>query len=60
MDDELFGVMLFEVAGEISSLEVYSCSGTVRDFGLPETDMLLGYDERSVDPLAPPSSEPTS
>ena len=56
MNEELFGVMLFEVAGEISSLEVYSCAGTVKSFDLPETSMLLGYDERSVDQLVPPPS----
>lgn len=30
------GVMLFETAGELSSLEVYSCPGTDEPFGLPE------------------------
>ena len=56
MGDELFGVMLFEVGGQIRTLEVYCCSGRVKNFGLPETGMLLGYDERVVDRLAPPSS----
>jgi hypothetical protein len=59
MDGELFGVMLFEVEGQISSLEVYSCSGSVKEFGLPESGMLLGFDERSVDRLATPPSEPS-
>jgi hypothetical protein len=59
MDDELFGVMLFEVDGQISSLEVYSCSGNVKEFELPEGGMLLGYDEHSADRLAPPPSEPS-
>ena len=58
-NDELFGVMLFELDGQISSLEVYSCSGNVKEFGLPESGSLLGYDERSVDRLAPPPSEPS-
>ncbi len=60
MNEELFGVMLFEVGGEISSLEVYSCSGEVTGFGLPEAGMMLGPDDRSVDRLVPPSKEPSS
>jgi hypothetical protein len=56
MDDEIFGVMLFEVAGQISSLEVYCCSGRVTNFGLPDIEMIRGYDEQSVDRLSPPSS----
>ena len=55
MDGELFGVMLFEVDQQISSLEVYSCSGKVAGFNLPTSEMLLGYDDRSADRLAPPS-----
>jgi hypothetical protein len=55
-DGEMFGVMLFEVAGEISSLEVYCCSGRVANFGLPEVGMIRGYDDRSVDRLTPPPS----
>jgi hypothetical protein len=56
MDNELFGVMLFEVAGQISSLEVYCCSGRLNTSGLPDIGMLLGYDEHAVDRLTPPSS----
>jgi len=54
--DELFGVMLFEVAGQISSLEVNCCSGRVVTFGLPEVAAFLGYDDLAVDRLTAPSS----
>lgn len=57
VDGEQFGVMLFELGGQISSLEVYCCSGRLKEFGLPGTEMILGYDERSVDRLVPPPSE---
>jgi hypothetical protein len=56
MNDEMFGVMLFEAAGQISSLEVYCCSGRVTTFGLPEIGMIRGYDDSAVDRLAPPPS----
>lgn len=57
MDGEPFGVMLFELEGEISSLEVYSCSGSVKEFGLPEIGSLLGYDDRFADRLNHPPSK---
>jgi hypothetical protein len=59
MDSDLFGVVLFELDGRISSLEVYSCSGRVKEFGLPNSSMLLGYDPLSVDQLAAPPSGPS-
>ena len=32
MDGDLFGAILFEAGGQISSLEVYSCAGVERAF----------------------------
>ena len=55
MDGEMFGVMLFAVAAQISSLEVYCCSGRVTTFGLPEIGMIRGYDGQAIDRLTPPS-----
>jgi hypothetical protein len=40
----LVGVMLFQTKGQISSLEVYSCAGTDKPFGLPAIDTIMGYE----------------
>jgi hypothetical protein len=37
------GVMLFETAGHLSSLEVYSCPGTDQPFGLPDIASIRPY-----------------
>jgi hypothetical protein len=41
------GVMLFEVDGQLSSLEVYSCAGTDKPFGLPEIQTLYPWEKLS-------------
>jgi hypothetical protein len=41
------GVMLFEVGGRLSSLEVYSCAGTDQPFGLPEIESLFPWEKLS-------------
>lgn len=43
--DMLVGVMLFEVDGILSSLEVYSCPGTDQPFGLPPLQTLYSVHE---------------
>jgi hypothetical protein len=39
------GVMLFERDGYLSSLEVYSCAGADKPFGLPEIESLYPYED---------------
>jgi len=39
------GVMLFENGGYLSSLEVYSCAGSDKPFGLPEIESIHTYEE---------------
>ena len=43
VDGDLVGVMLFQTNDRISSLEVYSCAGSEKPFGLPPIESLLGY-----------------
>ncbi len=43
VDGNSVGVMLFESGNRISSLEVYSCAGTMDHFGLPEIESIRGY-----------------
>lgn len=38
VSEQEVGVMLFETEGELSSLEVYSCAGSVQPFGLPKIE----------------------
>jgi hypothetical protein len=45
MDGEDFGIILFQREGRLSSLEVYSQTGTNKPFGLPEIDTIYSYDE---------------
>lgn len=44
VDSDLVGVMLFQTDDQISSLEVYSCAGTDKPFGLPSIDTIMGYE----------------
>jgi len=43
VEGEEVGVLLFQVHGRISSLEVYSCAGSDRPFGLPSIESLYLY-----------------
>lgn len=43
VEDNDVGVMLFEIAGHLSSLEVYSQAGSDKPFGLPKIDSLHSY-----------------
>jgi hypothetical protein len=43
VDGDLVGVMLFQTDGRLSSLEVYSCAGTDKPFGLPAIESLFPY-----------------
>jgi hypothetical protein len=45
MDGELFGVMLFESHGKLSTLEVYSQTGNVHTFRLPTIGELFPWEE---------------
>ena len=45
MNGENFGIILFQREGRLSSLEVYSQTGTNKPFGLPEIDTIYSYDE---------------
>jgi hypothetical protein len=47
VDGEDVGVMLFELNGRLSSLEVYSCAGADKPFGLPKLEDLYTYQEAS-------------
>jgi hypothetical protein len=47
VDGQLVGVMLFARDGCISMLEVYSCAGTDKPFGLPSVDSLFPWEELS-------------
>jgi len=41
------GVMLFELHERLSSLEVYSCAGNDKSFGLPNIESLCSWEEYS-------------
>jgi hypothetical protein len=45
VEDQEVGIMLFARDGYLSSLEVYSCAGTDKPFGLPEVESLYSYDD---------------
>jgi hypothetical protein len=47
VDGQDVGVMLFESDGLLSSLEVYSCAGSDKPFGLPEIATLHTFEEHS-------------
>ncbi len=47
VDGQDVGVMLFEVDGRLSSLEVYSCAGAHQPFGLPEIESLYPWEKLS-------------
>ena len=42
------GVMLFELDGSLSSLEVYDCAGHDKPFGLPPVDSLHTFEEHAT------------
>jgi len=42
VDGDPVGVMLFEANGKISTLEVYSCAGSEKPFGLPAIESIKG------------------
>ena len=44
VDGDLVGVMLFQTNDRISSLEVYSCAGSDKPFGLPAIEAIIGYE----------------
>ncbi|HSY69582.1 MAG TPA: hypothetical protein VK813_13115 [Edaphobacter sp.] len=48
------GVMLFERDGYLSSLEVYSCAGADKPFGLPEIESLYPYEDLAQHRRQPP------
>lgn len=54
---EHFGVMLFELDGQISSLEVYSCAGRSDPFGFPGIQTLFPYEDLSKHPSGSPPFE---
>ena len=43
VDEQEVGVMLFLLGSGLSSLEVYSCGGTEKQFGLPALETLHPY-----------------
>jgi hypothetical protein len=45
VDGEDVGIILFQRGGHLSSLEVYSQSGTDKPFGLPEIETIYSYEE---------------
>jgi hypothetical protein len=45
VENQDVGVMLFECGGYLSSLEVYSCAGTDKPFGLPEIESLFPWED---------------
>ena len=45
MNGEDYGVTLFVNEGYLSSLEVYSCAGHDKPFGLPALESLYSYEE---------------
>jgi hypothetical protein len=45
VEDQQVGVMLFQTNGYLSSLEVYSCAGTDKPFGLPEIESIYPYED---------------
>ncbi len=51
VDGEPVGVLLFETHGKISSLEVYSCAGTLKSFGLPAIESVYGWEDLPNHPL---------
>lgn len=48
VNGEDVGVMLFERDGLLSSLEVYSCAGSDKPFGLPGIATLHSFEEHST------------
>jgi hypothetical protein len=59
--DEIVGVLLFQDAGKLSELEVYSLDGIIHgdlpEFGLPTTDSLSAYVEAPLPGHKPSKSE---
>jgi hypothetical protein len=47
VDGEDVGVMLFELNGRLSTLEVYSCAGADKPFGLPKLEDLYTFEDAS-------------
>jgi hypothetical protein len=47
VDGQDVGVLLFELDGKLSSLEVYSCAGHNKPFGLPKIDRLYAWEDAS-------------
>jgi hypothetical protein len=47
VDGEDVGVMLFELRGRLSTLEVYSCAGADKPFGLPKLEDLYTFEDAS-------------
>ena len=43
VDGAEVGVMLFQTNGKLSTLEVYSCAGSDKPFGLPSLESIKGY-----------------
>jgi hypothetical protein len=52
--DQEVGVMLFETGGYLSSLEVYSCAGADKPFGLPEIKSLFSWEDLAKHRREPP------
>jgi hypothetical protein len=47
VDEQEVGIMLFELSGKSSSLEVYSCAGHDKAFGLPSVSTLYRWEDAS-------------
>lgn len=47
VDGEDVGVMLFELNGRLSTLEVYSCAGADKSFSLPKLEDLFTFGDAS-------------
>ena len=54
VEDKDAGVMLFECGGYLSSLEVYTCAGTDKPFGLPEIESFFPWEELAQHRREPP------
>jgi hypothetical protein len=48
VDDQDVGVLLFECRGRLSTLEVYSCAGSDKPFGLPKIEDIYIWEESST------------
>ena len=52
VDDQPVGVLLFACNGSLSMLEVYSCAGSDKPFGLPKIESIYPYIREDI-PIRP-------